>query len=114
MAAQLVHDSPPDAVWDCSLRTAEAAALLILSLRGMASALPEWTDFEILLDLAQQNGVVLLVLPSLLENGAKVPTFFTNAACHSRASAQTLATDLGVLLSGFIYSQRVEWFTRKF
>jgi hypothetical protein len=101
MASQLLEDYPGDAVLQISPATADAAALLITSLRGVPFAVPENTDWERLLDLAQANGVLLHALPPLLENGAEVPGFFTNAARQSRVSAQRHATELEILLSGF-------------
>jgi hypothetical protein len=107
MAAQLVQTNPQDPVLDCSLRTAEAAALLITSLRGVAFAVPEHVDWETLLDLAQNHGVLLLVLQSLLENGVEVPNFFTSAARQCRASSERRATELEALLDG-LAQQRID------
>jgi hypothetical protein len=107
MPAQLVQTNPQDPVLDCSLRTAEAAALLITSLRGVPFAVPEHLDWETLLDLAQNHGVLLLVLQSLLENGVKVPNFFTSAARQCRTSSEKLAAELEALLDG-LAQQRID------
>ena len=107
MAAQLVQTNPQDPVLDCSLRTAEAAALLITSLRGAPFAVPEHLDWETLLDLAQNHGVLLLVLQSLLENGVKVPNVFASAARQCRTSSERLAAELEVLLDG-LAQQRID------
>ena len=107
MAAQLVQTNPQDPVLDCSLRTAEAAALLITSLRGVPFAVPEHLDWETLLDLAQNHGVLLLVLQSLLENGVKAPDFFASGASQCRTSSERLAAELEALLDG-LAQQRID------
>jgi hypothetical protein len=101
MPAQPVQDSSHNPVLACSSRIAEAAALLITSLRGVPFVAPEDLDWDVFLGLARENGVLLLVLQSLLANGMEVPSFFTDAARQSRISAELLATELNNLLNGF-------------
>jgi hypothetical protein len=107
MTTQSVQDSPHGLVLDCSQRTAKAAALIITALRGATFAVTENTDWETLLDLAHNNGVLLLVLQSLLEHGVEVPSLVSNAAHQSGMAAERLATELEALLDG-LAEERIE------
>jgi len=80
---------------------AEEAALLITCLRELPVDIPEDTNWEILLGLAEQNGVLPLVYRTLLALGAEMPGFFLDAAYECRAAAESLGAELEALLHGF-------------
>src|SRR5579859_1767789 len=80
---------------------ADEAALLITCLRGLPYLVPKDTDWRVLLDLASENGVLLLVHQSLLAMGADMPGFFQDAALECRGFAERLAEELEDLLRGF-------------
>jgi hypothetical protein len=82
----------------CADEPADEAALLITCLRGLPYLVPEDTDWGLLLDLARENGVLLLVQQSLLAMGADMPEFFRDAAKECRAFAEGLADQLEDLL----------------
>jgi hypothetical protein len=79
----------------------EEAALLITCLRELPCDIPEDTNWEILLGLAEQNGVLLLLYRSLLALEADMPGFFRDAAQECRAVAESLGAKLEALLYGF-------------
>jgi Uncharacterised nucleotidyltransferase len=83
---------------------AEEAALLITCLRELPCDIPEDTNWEILLGLAEQNGVLLLLYRTLLALGADMPDFFRDAARECRAAAELLGAELESLLHGFVGS----------
>ncbi|WP_263333279.1 nucleotidyltransferase domain-containing protein [Acidicapsa dinghuensis] len=85
----------------CSHEPVDEAALLITCLRGLPCIVPEDTNWELLLDLARENGVLLLLQQALLALGADVPGFFRDAAAECRAAAERLAGELECLLRGF-------------
>ena len=80
---------------------AEEAALLITCLRELPCNIPEDTNWEILLGLAEQNGVLLRVYRTLLALDANMPGFFRDAALECRAAAESLGAELEELLRGF-------------
>ena len=82
----------------CAHEPADEAALLITCLRGLPYLVPEDLNWQILLDLARENGVLLLVQQSLLAKGADMPGFFLEAAWKCRAIAERLADALEGLL----------------
>jgi hypothetical protein len=77
------------------------AALLITCLRGLPYLVPEDMDWQVLLDLARENGVLLLVHQSLLAMNADIPAFFCDAARECRVFAEWLADELEGLLHDF-------------
>ena len=85
----------------CSDEPADEAALLITCLRGLPCIVPEDMNWELLLDLARENGVLLLLQQSLLAMGADVPDFFRDAAGECLAAAEQLAGELECLLRDF-------------
>jgi hypothetical protein len=58
----------------------DEAALLITILRGLPVEVPRDMDWQVLLGLAAENGVLPLLHRSLLEQGVAPPHFFTDAA----------------------------------
>ncbi len=84
---------PPD-----NSHAAGEAALLIICLRGLPFCVPPGTDWRALLELAKQNGVLLLVYQRLRALGADMPGFFQEAARESRAGAESLGRELEILL----------------
>ena len=77
------------------------AALLITCLRGLPFVIPHDTDWQVLLELASENGVLLLIDHSLLEKGAETPRFFATAVRESRDVAELFAAELENLLGKF-------------
>jgi hypothetical protein len=95
----VVIEMPTAVPLDQSAREpAGEAALLITCLRGLPYLVPEDTNWKLLLDLARENGVLLLLHQSLLATGLKMPGFFQDAAEECRVSAQQLAGELEGLL----------------
>lgn len=92
---------PPDSLEQCAHQAPGEAALLITCLRGLPYLVPEDTDWKVLLDLARENGVLLLAHRSLLAMGADIPGFFRDAAWECQTFAERLAQELEVLLQGF-------------
>jgi Uncharacterised nucleotidyltransferase len=82
----------------CAHEPADEAALLITCLRGLPYLVPEDMDWKALLDLARENGVLLIVQQSLFAMGADIPDFFQEAAWECRAFAEWLADELEGLL----------------
>jgi hypothetical protein len=80
---------------------AEEAALLITCLRELPCDIPEDTNWETLLGLAEQNGVLPLLYRTLLALNANMPGFFRDAARECRAAAKSLGAELEALLHGF-------------
>lgn len=74
------------------------AALLITCLRGLPFCVPPDTDWRALLELAKQNGVLLLLFERLHAVDVDMPSFFQEAARESRAVTEWLSTELEVLL----------------
>lgn len=79
----------------------DEAALLITSVRGMPFVVPRDIGWPRLRDLAANNGVLAIVLESLLEMGADVPGTFASAARECRWSAERFAATLEDLLQRF-------------
>jgi hypothetical protein len=94
-------NQPVEPLWQSDSHPAEEAALLITCLRELPFDIPEDTNWEILLVLAEQNGVLLLVYRSLLASGADMPGFFRDAARECRAAAESLGAELEALLHNF-------------
>jgi hypothetical protein len=80
------------------------AALLITCLRGLPFVIPHHTDWQALLSIAQENGVLPLIHRSFLEMSTDLPEFFTAAAWESRGFSESLATELERLLRSFAES----------
>lgn len=78
------------------------AALLITCLRELPCDIPEDTNWEILLGLAEQNGVLPLLYRTLLALSADMPGFFRDAARECRTAAELLGAELDSLLLGFV------------
>jgi hypothetical protein len=78
------------------------AALLITCLRELPIEIPEDTDWEALLCLAKENGVLLLVDQTLLALSADMPSFFRDTVREARTTAESLATALESLLQDFV------------
>jgi hypothetical protein len=87
----------------CAHEPADEAALLITCLRGLPYLVPADMNWQVLLDLARENGVLLLVQQSLLAMGADMPDFFRDAVLESRAIAERLTNELERLLRDFQY-----------
>jgi hypothetical protein len=79
----------------------DEAALLIGCLRGLPLVVSPDTDWQALVGMAKENGVLALAHQSLLEMHAEMPEFFTAAARESRSYADMLATELDGLLHQF-------------
>jgi hypothetical protein len=79
----------------------DEAALLITCLRGSPFLIPPDMDWPALLSLASENGVLLLLYQSLLENNATLPESFAAAADECRLTAESLASVLENLLNHF-------------
>jgi hypothetical protein len=79
----------------------DEAALLIGCLRGLPLVVPRDTDWQALLGIAKENGVLALVHPQLLEMHAEMPELFTAAARASRSHADMFAAELEGLLHQF-------------
>jgi len=77
------------------------AALLITCLRGFPFVIPHDTDWQALLDIARENGVLPLIHRSLLQMGTDLPEFFTTGARETRSFSEKLATELESLLRSF-------------
>ena len=75
--------------------------LLITALRGLPFLVPRDTDWEALLELAGEHGVLPILHRSLTESAAEIPDFFTAAVRERRESAETLARELECLLKHF-------------
>jgi hypothetical protein len=84
-----------------TIPSADEAALIITCLRGLPLVVPDNTDWQTLLDLAEQHGVLPLVYRSLLEMHSGMPRFFTAAALKRRESAERFAAELEGLLRHF-------------
>jgi hypothetical protein len=95
MNSETVNQS--QGLFECHLE----AALLIWCLRGLPPDIPCDTDWQALLGIAAENGVLALAHQSLLEMRAEMPEFFTDAARESRRRANLLATELEALLHQF-------------
>jgi Uncharacterised nucleotidyltransferase len=80
---------------------ADEAALLITCLRGLPFIVPQDTDWQALLDLANDNGVLLLVHRSLIETGVDLPDFFKASVRNCREIAERFAAELEGLLQQF-------------
>ena len=100
-SATPIQMCPPDSLEQCAHEAPDEAALLITCLRGLPYLVPEDMDWKVLLDLARENGVLLLVHQSLLAMGADVPGFFRDAAWECRALAGRLAQEMEGLLQDF-------------
>jgi hypothetical protein len=92
---------PAERLGQSDSHPAEEAALLITCLRELPCDIPEDTNWEILLGLAEQNGVLPLVYQTLLALGADMPGFFRDAAQECRAAAESLGAELEALLRDF-------------
>ena len=79
----------------------DEAALLITCLRGLPIHVPEDTDWNALLSLANENGVLLLVNQPLLNSCPEMPDYFRDAARECRIAAESLAEELESLLQDF-------------
>jgi hypothetical protein len=79
----------------------DEAALLITCLRGLSFTVPNDTNWDTLLRLALNHGVLPIVYKSLLESGVEMPAFFADAARESRISAEDRASELEHLLADF-------------
>ncbi|WP_263349824.1 nucleotidyltransferase domain-containing protein [Acidicapsa acidisoli] len=85
----------------CADDPSPETALLITCLRGLPYLVPEDVDWKVLLDLARENGVLLLVHQSMFAMGADMPGFFRIAARECQAFAEWLAEELKELLQDF-------------
>ncbi len=95
-----VQKIPVDLLRQSAPEPPDEAALLIICLHGPLFVVPHDTNWEMLLGLANANGVLSLVYQSLHAIGADMPDFFREAALECAAFARQLATDLEVLLNG--------------
>ena len=82
-------------------QNANEAALLIQSLRGLPWDDWDGVDWEVLRELAERHGALLLVYRSLVEAGADVPGFFSAGALEHKGDAERLAAELECLLHSF-------------
>jgi len=90
-----------DALRQCASHPADEAALLITCLRELPCEIPEDMDWEVLLGVAEANGVLLLVHQQLLAFGADMPGFFLDAVRETRSAAESLGQELEALLQEF-------------
>ncbi len=95
-----VQEAPADLLRQSAPEPTGEVVLLITCLHGPLFVVPHDTNWEILLGLANANGVLPLVYQSLHAIGTDMPDFFRDAALECAASARQLATDLEVLLDG--------------
>lgn len=82
-------------------QTADEAALLITSLRGLPFAVPHDTDWQVLMDLAAAHGVLPLVYQSFIEKKVEMPGFFTAAVQEHCKAAEMFTAELESLLMHF-------------
>jgi hypothetical protein len=94
-------NQPAPPIGQSDSHPAEEAALLITCLRELPCDIPEDTNWETLLGLAKQNGVLPLLYRTLLALDANMPGFFRDAARECRAAAESLGAELEALLRGF-------------
>ena len=80
---------------------ADEAALLITCFRDMPIVVAHDTDWQTLARMARENGVLPLVHQTLAETGSEMPECFQVAARSSRNAAETLASELELLLQCF-------------
>jgi Uncharacterised nucleotidyltransferase len=76
----------------------DEAALLITCLRGLPIHVPEDADWNALLSLANENGVLLLVYQQLLASSPDMPDYFRDAARERRIATESLVEELEALL----------------
>jgi hypothetical protein len=83
----------------------DEAALLITCLRGLPFTVPQDMNWNSLLVLAEENGVLLLLYQALIEKDIPMPDSFIAAAVVSRTFAQRMAGELEELLQQFAEQQ---------
>lgn len=96
-----IQSVSPEPIGQTPVRAPDEAALLITCLRGLPIIVPDDTDWDEVLRLALNHGVLPMIYQSLLEQGTKMPGFFTAAAQQSRIAARKLASELEGLLGEF-------------
>ena len=96
-----MSSATPDSRQQGAFEFGDEAALLITSLRGVPFFVPRDIGWPRLSELAEDNGVLAIVLESLLEMGTDVPRTFASAARECRRSAERFAATLEDLLQRF-------------
>ncbi len=96
-----MSSATPDSRQQGAFEFGDEAALLITSLRGVPFVVPRDIGWPRLRELAEDNGVLAIVLESLLEMGTDVPRTFASAARECRRSAERFAATLEDLLQRF-------------
>jgi hypothetical protein len=101
VTATIPKQQPAEALELRAVQPLNEAELIVALLRGQPFKVPDETDWEVLLNLATKNGVLLLLHKSFEEMGVEMPYFFRDAAGKAGDSAERLAADLQDLLALF-------------